>query len=101
MAAANHKLTTAIAGRTLSGTANATGETTLTFSDGSKLTAKTAPSSTNSATNGGTVSKVRQSVEPPALHLDMKDGSTLEIALAEATSSVMLRDKDGNMEYAD
>jgi hypothetical protein len=46
-----------------------------------------------------TVDKVRQS--GTVMNLDFKDGSSAEIKLAEATSSVMLRDKDDNMEYAD
>lgn len=101
MAAANHKLTNTIKGRTISGTSDSGGEKTLTFSDGSKMTVKTVPSGANNASTGGTVAKVRQSVEPPVLYLDFEGGSTVEIALAEATSSVLLRDKDGNLEYAD
>jgi hypothetical protein len=35
------------------------------------------------------------------LHLDFVDGSTMEIKLAAPTSSVMVRDKDGKLQYAD
>jgi len=45
------------------------------------------------------VKRVRQT--GPAMTIDFEDGSSLEIALAEATSSVMLRDKDRVLEYAD
>jgi hypothetical protein len=101
MPASNRKLTGVIKGRTIGGTGNADGVLTVTFSDGSKMTVKTAPTGSNSASTGGTVQKVRQSVEPPVLYLDMENGSTFEVPLAEATSSVFLRDKDGRMEYAD
>jgi hypothetical protein len=46
-----------------------------------------------------TVSGVRQADDEIAI--DFSDGSTLTIKLAEPTSSVMLRDKDKKMEYAD
>ena len=100
-ATSNHKLTELLKGRTVSGSSDGNGEKSISFSDGSKLTVKTAPSNSNSASTGGTVEKVRQSVEPPVLHLDTEGGSTVEIPLAEATSSVMLRSKDDNLEYAD
>jgi hypothetical protein len=45
------------------------------------------------------VEKVRQ--EADTLHLDFADGSTVEIKLAGPTSCVMVRDKDGKLEYAD
>ena len=45
------------------------------------------------------IEKVRQ--EGATLHLDFADGSTMQILLAGATSSVMVRDKDGKLEYAD
>jgi hypothetical protein len=45
------------------------------------------------------ISGVRQ--DGPTLNLDFADGSTLQIKLADAASSVMLRDKQGKMEYTD
>jgi hypothetical protein len=45
------------------------------------------------------IEKVRQ--DGNTLHLDFADGSTMEIKLAGPTSSVMVRDKDGKLEYAD
>jgi hypothetical protein len=35
------------------------------------------------------------------LNLDLEDGSTIGISTAEETSSVMLRDKNRALEYAD
>jgi hypothetical protein len=48
---------------------------------------------------GRTVKQVRQ--EGSVLHLDFEDDSTMEIKLAEETSSVMVRDGKNKMEYAD
>ena len=59
---------------------------------------KVAPSNTNSAATGGKVLKVRQG--GTELDLDLEGGSTVEIITAEQTSSVMIRDKAGALEYA-
>jgi hypothetical protein len=48
---------------------------------------------------GRTVSGVRQ--DGPALSIEFSDGSTLQIKLADPASSVMLRDRQGKLEYAD
>jgi hypothetical protein len=48
---------------------------------------------------GRAISAVRQ--EAAVLHLDFADGSSLQVKLADPASSVMLRDKDGKLEYAD
>ena len=45
------------------------------------------------------IDKVRQ--EGSTLHLDFTDGSTVQIMLAVPTSSVMVRDRDGKLEYTD
>ena len=45
------------------------------------------------------VEKVRQ--DGDTLRLDFADGSTMEIKLAGPTSSVMVRDKEGKLEYTD
>ena len=94
----NHKLTTLIKGRTVSGTSNQNGALTVTFTDSSKMTVQTAGSS-NSAATGGTIKAVRQA--GTTLALDMENGGTMEIQTAEETSSVMVRDAHGAMEYAD
>ena len=94
----NLKLTTLIQGRTIAGTSNQNDVLTLLFTDQSKMTVQTAGSS-NSASTGGTVQAVRQ--KGTTLSLDMEGGGTVEIQTAEETSSVMVRDKSGTMEYAD
>ncbi len=94
----NHKLTGVLKGRTISGTSNSGDVLTVLFDDGSKMAVQTAGSS-NSAATGGTVQAVRQA--GTTLALDFEGGGTLEIPLAEETSSVMVRDKGGAMEYAD
>lgn len=48
---------------------------------------------------GRTVKAVQQTDD--VLNLDFEDGSTLQIQLKEATSSVMVRDKENKLEYAD
>ena len=95
----NQKLTKIIAGRTISGTSQADGLLTITFDDGSTMKVKVAPSNTNAAVTGGKVLKVRQ--QGTELDLDLEGVSTVTIQTAEATSSVMLRDKAGKLEYAD
>ena len=94
----NHKLTNLIKGRPLAGTSNQNDVLTVTFTDGSRMTVQTAGSS-NSASTGGTIKAVQQ--QGTTLRLEMEDGSTLDIQTAEETSSVMVRDKNGTMEYAD
>lgn len=96
--ASNHKLTSLLKGRTVTGTGNSGGAMTMSFDDGSKMTVQTAGSS-HSASTGGTVQAVRQ--QGTTLSLDFAGGGTLEIPTAEETSSVMVRDKNGAMEYAD
>jgi hypothetical protein len=96
--ASNHKLTGVIKGRTISGTQNRDGKLTIQFTDGSVMTVKTA-GSVNSAATGGTVDAVRQ--QGATLSLDLENGSTWEITMAEPTSSVMVRDKNHTLEYAD
>lgn len=95
----NQKLTKLIAGRTISATSQADGLLTITFDDGSTMKVKTAPANTNSAATGGKVLKVRQG--GTELDLDLEGGTTVKIITAEETSSVMLRDKAGKLEYAD
>jgi hypothetical protein len=74
------------------------GKMTIGFIDGSTMTVKTSGSS-NSASTGGTIKAVRQA--DTTLNLDFEDGSTLTITTAEPTASVMVRDKNHVMEYAD
>jgi hypothetical protein len=95
---ANHKLTALLKGRVVNETGNADGRMTISFTDGSKMTVKTA-GSTNSGATGGTVKAVRQ--QGTELNLDLEEGGTLTIPTAEASSCVMVRHKSGALEYAD
>ena len=96
--ASNHQLTGVLGGRTIGGTQNQGDVLIVRFTDGSVMTVKTA-GSTNSASTGGIVKSVRQ--RDTTLSLDFEDGGTLDIPTAEATSSVMVRDIDNKLEYAD
>ena len=96
--AANHRLTALIRGRTITGMQSSGDTAVITFADGSTMTVKVS-GSPHTAAAGGTIAGVRQA--GTELDLDFEDGTTLTIQLAEATSSVMVRDKAGVMEYAD
>lgn len=98
--ASNQKLTRVIAGRTIQASAQEAGLLTLTFGDGSVMKIKVAPSATNTAVNAGAkVKKVRQ--KGTEFDLDFEDGTTWTVQTAEATSSVILKDHAGKLEYAD
>ena len=95
----NQKLTKIIAGRSISGTAQADNLFIVTFDDGSTMKVKVTPGYTNTAVAGDKIVKVQQ--QGTELLLDVETGGPLKIDTAEATSSVMLRDKAGKLEYAD
>lgn len=94
----NHKLTGVLQGRTITGTQNAGTTLTLSFDDASVMTVQTAPSGSNQAVTGKVV-KVRQ--QGTQLDLDLDGGVTFAITTAEETSSVIVRDKNHVLEYAD
>ena len=96
--AANNKLTAVIKGRTIASSGTSDGKLSIGFTDGSTLTVKTAPSGSNSGKTG-TIKAVQQA--GTKLRLELEDGSSWDIETAEETSSVMLRDKNHMMEYAD
>lgn len=98
--AANRKLTGVIRGRTIERVEpSADGAVWLVrFDDGSTMTVRTAPG-TAPARLTGQVVKVRQN--DTRLDLDLADGQTLEFATAEPASSVLLRARDGTLQYAD
>jgi hypothetical protein len=48
---------------------------------------------------GRTVKSARQTGD--VLSIDFEDGSTLQVQLKEATSSVMVRNPENKLEYAD
>jgi hypothetical protein len=97
----NQKLTPVIKGRSLAQVAWKGLAAMLHFDDGSVMRIHTpaAPKSDAPPATVGRVKAVRQSVD--AIVFDFDSGSSLEIALADATSSVMLRDAKGALEYAD
>jgi hypothetical protein len=96
--ASNHKLSGILLGRTITATKHQDRKLLIQFTDGSVMTVKTA-GSVNTASTGGTVAAVRQA--GTELHLDLDDGSTWTVETAEATSCVMVRDKNHVLEYAD
>lgn len=97
----NQKLTRVVKGRVLAQVGWEGATATLHFGDGSvmRIHAHAAPSSNAPPAALGKVRAVRQSME--AIVFDFESGSSLEIQLGEATSSVMLRDVKGALEYAD
>ena len=96
--ARNQKLTRLIQGRTITGTSTIDPVLTVQFSDGSQMTVQT-DGTVLTIADGGTVSAVRQA--DTTLQLEFEDGNTLDIATAEETSCVMVRDRSHLMEYAD
>lgn len=94
----NHKLTDVLKGRKITSTSNSGGVMTIGFDNGSTMTVQTGNTGSNSASSG-TIEKVQQGGKELVLVMD--GGSTMTIPLAEETSSVMVRDKDNTMEYAD
>ena len=96
--ARNQKLTRLIQGRTITGTSTIDPVLTVQFSDGSQMTVQT-DGTVLTIADGGTVSAVRQA--DTTLQLVFEDGSMLNIATAEETSCVMVRDRNHVMEYSD
>ncbi len=98
--AANRKLTGVIRGRTIERVEPGADAAAwlVRFDDGSTLTVRTAPGAAPARLTGRVV-KVRQS--DTRLQLDLADGRTLELATAEPASSVLLRGRDGTLQYAD
>lgn len=97
--AANRKLTPLLSGRTVQSVSLEENLIRIAFTDGSTLRIKTALPAPEIDFSGRRVQKVRQT--QALMNLDFEDGSTAEIRLAEAMSSVMLRDGQGVLEYAD
>jgi hypothetical protein len=97
----NQKLTPIIKGRTITQIAWDGPAAQLHFDDGSILRIHTAlPSSTAALPSTlGKVIAVRQSLD--AIAFDLEGPSSLQFALAEPTSCVMLRNAKGALEYAD
>ena len=94
----NRKLTPIIAGRTVKSAKQAKGVLAIKFTDDSVMRIK-ADAPFKDSIVGKTVKAVRQ--KATEFDLDFDDGTTAKITLAAETSSVMLRDHAGAMEYAD
>jgi len=94
----NQKLTPILAGRTVKHTKLTDAVLQIKFDDGSVMKIKTGAPFKDSIT-GKKVKAVRQ--KATEFDLDFADGTSVAITLAAETSSVMLRDKAGAMEYAD
>jgi hypothetical protein len=97
----NQKLTHVIQGRAIAGASHQDAKLIVTFGDGSAMTIKTGDSTIEAIPMGAAVQSVRQDVSPPQLHLDLANGGSWSVPLAEATSCVMVRDAAGKLEYAD
>ena len=97
----NQKLTPVIKGRSIAQIGWDGATALLHFDDGSVMRIHTpAPPPKNAPPAPlGKVLAARQSTE--AIAFDLESGSTLQIPLAEATSSVLLRDAKDALEYAD
>ncbi len=96
--ASNHKLTALLKGRTITTMSSESTETSVTFSDGSLMVIQTGGAVTGGAP-GAIVHAVRQA--GTTLTLDFEGGSSMQPVTAEATSSVMVRDRSHVLEYAD
>ena len=106
----NHKLSGVLKGRAIADVAFADDVCTISLRDGAQMHIKLAPrvladtsqesaASPENASARGVVKGVRQS--GTTLDFDLENGQTLSLQTREATSSVMLRDKSGVLEYAD
>ena len=97
----NQKLTPIIKGRTIAQIVWDGPTVQLHFDDGSALRIHTAgaPKSDSPPAKLGRVRAVRQSTD--AIVFDFDDDGSVQFALADAASCVMLRDAKGALEYAD
>lgn len=96
--ARNQKLTGVIQGRTIADMHQEDGKLAIHFMDGSTMTVKIAGQAPADGV-GGTIKAVRQ--KGTTLNLDLVDGRTLSLQTVEPTTSVMVRDKNHTLEYAD
>ena len=97
--ARNRKLTPIIAGRTIRSIEQTDKLLSIHFGDESIMKIKVSEPIEIDTLTDHTVKSIRQ--KGTTMHFDFTDDSSATITLAEATSSVMLRDAQGVMEYAD
>ncbi len=95
----NRKLTSVIKGRTITNIDREGSVARVRFGDGSVMTVHLAAADAPPLAAPAVVTKVRQ--QGTHLSIDLDHGGTLDFDTAEATSSVMLRDKAQTLEYAD
>ena len=96
--ASNHKLTGVLKGRTITGTQSQGNELRIGFDDDTTMIVQIG-GPISSASTGGTIKAVRQ--QGTTLNLDFEGGGSMEIRTAEPTASVMVRDREHRLEYAD
>jgi hypothetical protein len=95
----NRKLTPILAGRTIAAVQQDGPLATITFKNGSQMHVKTGAPVPAAPVPKGALKTVRQG--GTAFKLIFDDGTRLDITLTEATSSVLLRNAGGDLEYAD
>jgi hypothetical protein len=95
----NQKLTPILRGRTVKSAAQTDNLLVVTFTDGSTMKVKLGGPAPTAALQGHTVKMVRQG--GVSMEITFSDNSKAQIKLAEETSSVMLRNTNGKLEYAD
>ena len=94
----NRKLSAVVRGRIVTDIARREEAALIRFNDGSLMTVRLGTALPLSTVLGRVV-KVRQ--DGRRLQLDLEGGHTLELTTAEPTASVLLRSRDGTLEYAD
>ena len=95
----NRKLTKLVAGRTIKSFDLKDQLLVIIFEDGSIIKIKTPLSELPAELKPSTIKAMYQSDD--LLQMEFEDATNVQIKLAEPTSSVMLRDGKGVMEYAD
>ena len=91
----NRTLTNVLKGRTIQSESGDEGHVVLTFDDGSTLKLKVAGQA--SAAAGGKVKAAHESGAD--FRLDLENGPSVQVRLADPGSSVSLRDRHGAVEY--
>ena len=97
--ARNQKLTGVIRGRTVRAVEGEGRAVRLLFEDGGTMTVRAPQGAQVPAPVLGRVRAARQA--GTNLRIDYEDGGTLALTTAEPTASVLLRARDGTLEYAD
>ena len=91
----NRKLGKLLKGRTVQSESGDEGNVTITFQDGSTLKLKVAGQAT--VTAGAKVYAVHESGDQ--FQIDVENGPSVQVRLADPGSSVALRDRNGTVEY--